>query len=389
MSIARDSQIIMHSNQDSQTRSVLDTPFDHAAGDRRCSTSGSDRRPIEPNWISDDSIPAPIRVLQLATGRWVAHMVGVAAELGLADLVQTGPKTAEQLADAAGLHAPSLYRLLRSLAGVGVFAKQEDGRFAQTPMSDALRSDVSYSMRGLARMVNRPWTIGAWTNLEHSVRTGISAFEEANGIGLFDYFAQHAVEMQIFAQAMSGFSAQIGTAVADAYDFFGIKTLADIGGSHGMVLALILARNPEMRGILFDLPEVIEGSSDFFKNRGMHQRVELKSGNFFESVPEGADAYLLKHVLHDWSDQNCLRILKNIHAVTSSATKLLVVEFILNESNEPQFAKVADLEMLVNSPDGKERTRVQWQNLLRAGGFRLTRAIPTNSGVYLIEAVRY
>jgi hypothetical protein len=378
----------MNLNQDAPATSVFDAQFHHVAEDRRHSTSASDRRPVEPNWILDDSIPAPIRVLQLTTGRWVAHMVGVAAELGLADLVQAGPKTAEQLADAAGLHAPSLYRLLRALASVGVFTKQEDGRFAQTPMSDALRDDVSYSMRGLARMANRPWTIGAWTNLEHSVRTGISAFEEAYGIGVFDYLTQHAVEMQIVAQAMSSFSAQIGAAVADVYDFSEIQTLADIGGGHGMVLALILAINPAMRGILFDLPGVIEGSSDFLKSRGMHQRIDLKGGNFFESVPEGADAYLLKHVLHDWSDENCLRILKNIHAVAKPATKLLLIEFILNESDEPQFAKVSDLEMLVNSPYGRERSRVEWQSLLRAGGFQLTSTTPTNSGVYVIEAVR-
>jgi hypothetical protein len=378
----------MNLNQDAPATSVVDAQFDQAAEDRRCSTSTSDRRPVEPNWILDDSMPAPIRVLQLATGRWVAHMVGVAAELGLADMVQTGPKTAEQLAEAAGLHAPSLYRLLRALASVGVFTKLEDGRFAQTPMSDALRSDVSYSMRGLARMVNRPCMIGAWTNLEHSVRTGISAFEEAYGINVFDYLGEHAVERQIFTQAMSSFSAQIGAAVADAYDFSEIQTLADIGGSHGMVLALILASNPAMRGILFDLPGVIEGSSDFLKSRGMHQRIDLKGGNFFESVPEGADAYLLKHVLHDWSDENCVRILKNIYAAAKPATKLLLVEFILNDSDEPQFAKVSDLEMLVISPYGRERTGVEWQNLLKAGGFQLTSTIPTNSGVYVIEAVR-
>jgi hypothetical protein len=315
-------------------------------------------------------------------------MVGVAAELGLADLVQTVPKTAEQLADAGGLHAPSLYRLLRALASVGVFTKQEDGRFAQTPMSDALRNDVSYSMRGFARMAKRPWTIGAWTNLERSVRTGISAFEEAYGMSVFDHLTQHAMEMQIVAQAMGSFSAQIGAAVADAYDFSEIQTLADIGGSQGMVLALILARNPAMRGILFDLPDVIEGSSDFLKSCGLHQRIELKGGNFFESVPEGADAYLLKHVLHDWSDENCLRILKNIHAAAKPATKVLLVEFILNDSDEPQFAKVSDLEMLVISPDGRERTRADWQNLLRAGGFQITSTIPTNSSVFVIEAVR-
>jgi hypothetical protein len=378
----------MNLKQDAPATSVFDAQFDQAAEDRRPSTSPSDRGPVEPNWILDDSIPAPIRVLQLATGRWVAHMVGVAAELGLADLVQTGPKTVEQLADAAGLHAPSLDRLLRALTSVGVFTKQEDGRFAQTPMSDALRNDVSYSMRGFARMANRPWTIGAWTNLERSVRTGISAFEEAYGMSVFDHLTQHPMEMQIVAQAMSSFSAQIGAAVADAYDFSEIQTLADVGGSHAMVLALILARNPAMRGILFDLPDVIEGSSDFLKSCGLHQRIELKGGNFFESVPEGADAYLLKHVLHDWSDENCLRILKNIHAVAKPATKVLLVEFILNDSDEPQFAKVSDLEMLVISPDGRERTQADWQNLLRAGGFQITSTLPTNSSVFVIEAVR-
>jgi hypothetical protein len=373
----------MNLNQDTKATSVFDTQFDHTAEDLRQLTSASDRRLAEPSWVLDDSVPAPIRVLQLATGRWVAHLVGVAAELGLADLVQSGPKTAEQLAEAAGLHAPSLYRLLRALASVGVFSRQEDGRFAQTPMSDALRSDVSYSMRGLARMVNRPWTIGAWTNLEHSVRTGVSAFEETYGTSIFDYLTQHPVEMQILAQAMSSFSAQIGAAVADAYDFSEIRRLADIGGSHGMVLALILASNPAMRGILFDLPGVIEGSSDFLKSRGIHHRIDLKSGNFFESVPGGADAYLLKHVLHDWSDENCVRILKNIHAVAKPDTKLLLVEFILNESNKPQFAKITDLEMLVISSYGRERTRVEWENLLRA------RWISTNEDhPYKIRCVR-
>jgi hypothetical protein len=143
-----------------------------------------------------------------------------------------------------------------------------------------------------------------------------------------------------------------------------------------------------MRGILFDLPGVIEGSSDFLKSRGMRQRIDLKGGNFFESVPEGADAYLLKHVLHDWSEENGVRILKNIFRAAKPGSKLLLVEFILNESDEPQFAKVCDLEMLVNSPDGRERTRVEWQNLLKAGGFQITSTIPTNSGVYVIEAVR-
>jgi hypothetical protein len=378
----------MNSKQIASVKSTPDAPINRSAEDRSNSFGAPNRRAGEPIWALDDAVPAPIHVLQFATSRWVAHAVGVAAELGLSDLIQSGPKTAEELADAMGLHAPSLYRLLRALASVGIFTRLEDGRFAQTQASDALRKDVPYSMQGFARMVNRPWAIGAWTQLEHSVRTGVSAFEHANGMFAFDYFTQNPVEMQIFAEAMSSFSAQVGAAVADAYDFSNIQTLADIGGSHGMALAIILADNPEMRGILFDLPEVVADAFDFLKCRGVHQRIEIRGGNFFESVPKGADAYLLKHVLHDWSDEDCLHILETVHAAAKPATKLLLVESIVNESNDPQFAKITDLEMLVISHNGRERTRTEWQNLLRAGGFQLRSTLSTRSSAHVIEAIR-
>ena len=342
----------------------------------------------EPTWAPESQVPASVGVMKLAAGRFMAHIVGVAAELGLADQIQNGPKTAEQLARATGLHTASLYRLLRALANAGIFAEQEDGRFVQTPMSDALRSDVAYSMRGLVRMFNRPWTIRAWTELEHSVRTGASAFEHVHGMHVFDYLTLHPDEMEIFAGAMNSYTSQIAIAVAEAYDFSNIRTLADVGGSHGMVLAVVLAKNPALRGILFDLPTVIEGASAFLKNRGVEHQVELRGGNFFETVPEGVDAYLLKHILHDWSDDDCLRILKTVYAAAKPRAKLLVVESILESSNEPQFAKTVDIEMLVQTRGGRERTRSEWQNLLRAGGFRSSRVIPTASSVSVIEALR-
>jgi hypothetical protein len=188
-------------------------------------------------------LPPPVAVLQLAAGRWISHIVGVAAELGLADQIQSGPKTAEELARAGGLNAGALLRLLRALASLGIFAEQSDGRFAQTPMSDALRSDVPYSMRGMARMVNRPWTVQAWTDLEHAVRSGQSAFEHVHGTQAFDYMVTQPKEMEIFANAMSSFTAQVGAAIAESYDFSGLDSLADVGGSHGTVLTIVLNKS--------------------------------------------------------------------------------------------------------------------------------------------------
>jgi O-methyltransferase domain len=326
-------------------------------------------------------------VHDLLTGRFAADIVGVAAELGLADQIQSGPKTAEEIAAAMDLHAPSLYRLLRALANFGIFAEQEDGSFGQTPMSETLRSDVLCSMRGLARMTFRPWTIGAWMELEHSVRTGTPAFERAHGIELFDYLTRHPEEMQIFVDAMRSFTVQTGAALSDAYDFSSISTLADIGGSQGLVLSIVLTKYPLLRGILFDLPIVIEGAPEFLRSRGVEHRVELRAGSFFQSVPSGADAYLLKHILHDWSDADCVHILKTIQAAARPGAKLLVVEAIVEDSSEPQFAKTLDIWMLAHLR-GKERTRPEWRNLLNAAGFRISRTIPTTSFASVIEAVR-
>jgi O-methyltransferase domain/Dimerisation domain len=334
------------------------------------------------------ALPPPLAVLQLATGRWVSHIVGVAAELGLADQVQSGPKTAEELARASGLNAGALLRLLRTLANLGIFAEQNDGRFAQTPMSDALRSDVPYSMRGMARMVNRPWSIKSWTELEHAVRTGESAFEKVHGKQAFEYMVEEPKEMEIFANAMSSFTAQVGAAVADAYDFSQLGSLADVGGSHGMVLTILLNKFPQLRGVLFDLPQVVPGARPLLEARGVAQRVEVVGGSFFESAPGGVDAYLLKNILHDWSDADSVRILKSIHAAAKPQAKLLLVEAVLEEGNAPQFAKVLDIEMLVITHGGRERNLREWKQLIEQSGFRFSRVVPTASPASVIEAIK-
>jgi len=352
---------------------------------RRCTVVRTHREG-EPIWTPEFQVAPPVAVLQLVTGRWVAQMVGVAAELGLADEIQTGPKTAEEVAGAKGLHPAPLYRLLRALASVGIFAEQDDGRFRQTPMSDALRSDVPYSMRGLARVLNRPWTIRGWMELEHSIRTNVSAFEHVHGMQNYDYASQHSEETEIFADAMDGFAALVGAAVVEAYDFSSIRTLVEIGGCQ--VLASVLAKHPSMRGILFDLPAVVESVSSFLRSHGVENRVELKGGSFFEAVPEGADAYLLQNILHWRSDEECVRILNAVHAAARPGAKLLVVEAIVETSNEPQFAKTLDIAMLVSTYGGKERTHAEWENLLKATGFRVSSTVPTASFACVIETIR-
>ena len=338
--------------------------------------------------MTPPSVPPPVAVLQLAVGRWISHIVGTCAELGLADEIQAGPASAAELAQKKGLHAPSLYRLLRALASLGIFSEQSDGRFVQTPMSDALRSDVPYSMRGMARMVNRPWSIRAWTELEHSLRTGDSAFEHVHGTQGFDYLTKHPQEMEIFANAMSSFTAQVGAAVADAYDFSSIRTLADIGGSHGMVLATVLAKYPALKGILFDLPPVVAGAESVLSSRGVASRVERVGGDFFKGVPKGADAYLMKHILHDWSDEDSIRILKRIHEAAEKGAKLLLVEGVVSDAPGSEFIKVLDIEMLAITHGGRERTLPEWQKLLEASGFTFQRVVPTASPPCVIEAVR-
>jgi hypothetical protein len=324
--------------------------------------------------------------MQLVTGRWVAQIVGVAAELGLADEIQRGPKTAQELAAAKDLQAPALYRLLRALASIGIFAEQEDGRFRQTPMSDTLRSDVPYSMRGVARLSNLHCIVRAWSELKRSVRTNTSGFEHAHVMQLFDYLDQHPEDMEVFADAMDGYHVLVAAAVVKAYDFSSIQTLAEIAGS--LVLAITLAKHPAMRGILFDLPPVIESASSFLRSQGVLDRVEVKGGDCLKAVPAGADAYLLQNILHWRSDEDCARILKAIHAAARPGAKLLLVEAAVEASNEPQFAKPLDIAMLVLSNGGKERTRIEWQNLLSASGFRFSRIVPTASFASVIEAIR-
>ena len=331
---------------------------------------------------------APEAVLtQLAVGSLVSQAVYVAAKLGVADLLAARPRTAAELAAETGADAPSLYRILRALASVGVFSERDGGTFELTPPAEFLRSDVPGSLRDVAIFMGEEWHWRVWGNTLHSVMTGRAAWEYTHGAEVFPYFQANPRESAIFDRAMTSLSSLSAAAVAEGYDFSGVRELVDVAGGHGRLLASVMRANPEMRGVLFDLPHVIEGAPPNLEAEGVSERCELARGDFFEGVPAGADAYIMKHIIHDWDDERALIILKNIARAMKEGGRVLIVETVIPEGNAPNLGKVLDIEMLV-SPGGKERTEKEYKELLARAGLRLTRIVPTKSPYSVVEAVR-
>jgi hypothetical protein len=323
---------------------------------------------------------------RLLTSYWLTQILHVAARLGLADLLKEGPRSADDLAAATRTHPRSLYRLLRALASVGVFAEEDRHRFSLTPLADCLRSDVPGSLRAMAIMCGEE-RYQAWGELLHSVRTGQPGFEKLQGQSVFDFLHQHPEQARVFDEAMAGLHDRETAAMLDAQDFTGVQVLADIGGGNGSMLGAVLQRYPAMRGLLFELPGVIERAQANLQALGLAGRCRVIGGDFFASVPAGADTYSLRHVLHNWSDEKATLILKNIHQALGRGGRLLVVESVIPPGNEPVHAKLLDLAMLVMG-GGQERTGEEFQRLYEAAGFRLTRIVPTAAEVSVIEGVK-
>lgn len=326
------------------------------------------------------------QMARMITGYWVSQMVHAAAQLRLADRVAGGPRTAEELARSTGTHARSLYRLLRALASVGVFSEDGEGRFSQTALSECLRSDVPGSSWAMAVMMGEEH-YRAWGDLLESVRTGETAFDRLYGQPIFAYLGERPDQARIFDAAMTSIHGRETQAVLDAYDLPGVNVLADVGGGNGSNLAGILARYPEMRGILFDLPHVVERAEADFERDGLSDRVETVGGNFFEAVPVEADAYFLRHIIHDWDDEKAELILRNIHQSMPKGARLLVVEHVLPLGNGPSFGKLLDLTMLL-LPGGVERTAEEFRGLYERSGFRLTRIVATDGDLSVVEGER-
>lgn len=335
-----------------------------------------------------DALPPSAMLIQLITGQCVAQCISAAAHLGLADRMKGGPQAAEELARSCGAHAPSVYRLCRALANAGVFEEHDGKRFSLTPMGECLRTDIPGSLAGTAKMFGEGWHSAAWAELLHTVRTGEPAFPKAYGEGLFEWLGTHREEAEIFNDAMTSFSSTTAAAVVDAYDFSSFTRLADIGGGHGFLLASILEANPRLRGVLFDLPQVVHGAKDFLTKRGVEQRCEVVGGDCFKTVPGGCDAYVMKHVIHDWSDEACTTLLRLCAEGLAPDGRILVVEHVIPPHGVPSLAKIIDVEMLVMTHGGYERTEAEFAELFGRAGLRLSRVVPTESPVAVLEAVR-
>jgi hypothetical protein len=324
-------------------------------------------------------------MLQIISGFWISRAVYVIGKLGIPDLLQTGPKTAAELASATNTHAPSLFRILRALVSVGVLNSSDGERFAQTPLSETLVTDAPGSLRWFAISELGQEHYPAWGNVMHSVKTGEIAFDNFFGVDIWKYFQQNPEDAAVFNNSMSNITAAANEAITSLYDFSQFGTLVDVGGGHGGLITSILKQNPELKGVLFDAPEVIEGARPKIEAAGLADRLETVAGNFFQSVPAGGDAYIMKWIIHDWDDEKSNTILRNCRSQMPANGKLILVDSVVPETNEPHFSKFIDLNMLVMT-GGKERTEKEFAQLLADAGFKLLRVIPTDLPTSIIEA---
>ena len=368
---------------------------------------------LEPSISSE--VPASDVMLQMISGFWVSRAIHAAAKLGIADYLKEQPKTVEELAASTDTHVPSLYRLLRALASVGIFAEDDNHRFGLTPLAATLQTDVPGSLRFFAISQLGQEHYLSWDNLLHSIKTGEIAFDHIAGMSLYDHYLKNSEAGKLFNCAMTSLTASILEAIICSYDFSAFNIIVDVGGGQGSLVTSILKAYPTVKGIVFDIPTVIEEAKSSLQAQGfadpsgdarklanaaltqspaegnppaaLSHRCTVVSGNFFESVTAGGDAYLLKHIIHNWDEEKAIAILKNCHQAMSQHGKLLLFETIIPPGNAPSFGKLLDLNMLVMT-DGHERTEEEYQVLLQKAGFQLTQVIPTPSLINIIEALK-
>jgi hypothetical protein len=332
------------------------------------------------------ALPPEAVMIQMATGVVVSKVVHVLAKLGVADRLASGPKTAAEIAGPVGAHPPSLYRLMRTCAGLGVLSEGEGQRFSLTPLGELLRTDHPAGIRSVFLSMVGPLMSGPLDQLEYSVRTGETSFEKVHGMLPFDYLTKHPDEAKQFSETMVGFHGMEPPAVAAAYDFSSLGKIVDVGGATGHMISTILARHPKPQGVLFDLPHVVADAPALLASRGMTSRVSIEAGSFFEAVPAGADAYILSHIIHDWSEEKCLTILGNCRKAMKASSRLLIVEMVLPPGNAMHPGKLLDMVMLA-IPGGTERTEAEYGALLAKAGLKLSRVVPTASPVSVVEAM--
>ncbi|MBT8340644.1 MAG: methyltransferase [Desulfatitalea sp.] len=329
-------------------------------------------------------LPPAVQLMQFIVGKWISKPIYIAAELGIADVLSDGPKSIEELAQISQSHAPSLYRIMRALASVGIFFETQDKRFELTPMAEYLKTGA---MRAMAILFNADWSDKSWGYLMDSVRTGATAFEKAYGMPVSDWLETNPQAAAVFDGANAVKSATSHRAIIDVYDFSGINTLTDVGGGLGTLMTEILIANPLIKGIVVDTPRVIKETKKVIQTRGLEDRCLALECDFFKEIPAGSDAYLLSHILHDWPDEQCRIILANCRRAMKTESRLLIVEMVIQPGNEPCIAKLLDLEMLVTT-GGRERTEKEFRALLESSGFKLSRTIATKESICILEGLQ-
>lgn len=338
---------------------------------------------------STAAAPAPppmAQMMQLMFGKHVTYSLSAIARLGVADHLGRGPAAVDELARKVGAHAPFLYRVMRMLASLGVFEEAAGKRFSLTPVGELLKTDAPQSIRYMAMMWGDEWSTRAFEHFADCVRTGENGVIKAYGRDAFDVFAERRDQADTFHRAMTQFSVAEAEAIVEAYDFSGIGCMADVGGGRGMLLASILKHYPRMRGVLCDLPEVAGGASEEDHFADLRDRIDVQPSSFFECVPPGCDAYILKHIIHDWSDDHCRKILSLIREQLPQNGRVLLCEWVIPDDPKPDVAKMLDIEMLVLTPGGRERTAGEFRDLLDSAGLRLERIVPTKGPVCIVEA---
>ncbi len=334
-----------------------------------------------------DNPPAnSAQLLRMITGMVSTQAVHAVAELGIADLLASGPASASDLGARCDANPDALRRVLRYLCGEGVFREDESGRFSLTPTGELLRSDSPTRIRDFARMLGSD-SARAWNELLYSVRTGRCAFEHVHGAPLFEFLSKRPDKARVFDSAMTGVHGPETGPMIDAYDFSGFETVVDVGGASGDVLLEILHHCPAVRGVVFDLEHIAQQASARIERSELRDRARAEGGSFFDRVPLGADAYLMRHIIHDWNDEQSVAILRNCRDAMRPDGRVLVVESVIPPGNDPHPSKMFDLIMMA-IPGGRERTREEYERLFADAGLRLARVVPTDSPVSVVEGVR-
>ncbi|MCV7347784.1 methyltransferase [Mycolicibacterium rhodesiae] len=331
-------------------------------------------------------LPAPMAMMELVVSGWPAQAITTAAQLGIADALAGGPLPIDELAARVDADPDALRRLMRALIGRGIFRRRRDGRYALNSLAATLRSDAAISLRGAAMFQGSQEQRERWTLLTDSVRTGESIVPALRGMEGFDYLVEIPEHAKLFDQTMTSLAQMTLAVVVAGYDFAAHRTIVDVGGGQGAMLAAILAKAPRARGVLYDVPRVVAGAPELLRASGVADRVQIVEGSFFDHVPGGGDAYLLKNIIHDWADDRALQILRNVRSAAAAGSTVLLVEMVVRDNGRDGPENWVDLEMLLNL-GSRERTADEYRTLLARAGFRMTRVVPTASPLCVVEAV--